>query len=501
MIQGTGPASIYVRISEDRDGEGQGVDRQEKDCRELAARQGWEVAKVYSDNNLSASKKGVVRPQYQQLLKDIQAGTVRRLIVDKPDRLYRKTKELDHLIDVIEGVGHPVEIAVVKQSNGLDLSTTNGRMVARILGATAQAEAETIRDRIKRKMDDKISKGEWKGGPRPFGFESVDKRLRQKPGEIKLLRKAKDDLIAGRKSIHVICKEWAAAGVRSGRSAVVAETTLVKMLTSSRMVGEYEGGVKGDWEKVFEPHELETLRAILKTKSYGKRREGGVYLLTGEILKCAECHGPLYGTPTYGGKWVGGTKTTGGTFQKVTTPYYTCRDTIAFKGCGHVAMRVSDLDDEVMRQIADFLEPFFYSETEFLSMHFSESPGLAAASAELAKVHAVEARADEQYREGDITKAEYREAKHKLEPRLKAAAAAVEAAQGQIAGLHELATLPADEIITRWREMDRDERRHIVLALVAEVRVKPHHGGERSMRSKPDPNRVEVVFRPELLAE
>jgi DNA invertase Pin-like site-specific DNA recombinase len=516
VIQTTGPAVIYVRISEDRDKDGLGVERQEKDCRELAKRLKWEVEKVYSDNNVSASKKGVVRPEYQQLLKDIEAGKVRRLILDKPDRLWRKNKELEHLIDVIEQ--HPIEIAVVK-SGDIDLNTTNGKMIARILGATAQAEAETIRDRIKRKMEDKISKGEWVGGPRPFGFDSVDKRLVQVPKEIALLRAAKDNLIAGKKSIHVICMEWKAAGQLSARDKTIAETTLVKMLTSPRMIGEYDGGIKGDWEPVLERPEWEKLRAILKTRPSSKRREGGVYLLTGEILKCANCGGPLYGLPTYGGAWVGGTKETGGTFVKKNVPYYTCRKTVSYAGCSKVAMRASAVDDEVMRQIADYLTPFIrvadFAEDEderkrllaenpndfelFLPVRrFKESPTLAAASAEMVKVQEDERRINEMLGDGLLDKNGYRDAKARLAPRLKAATAALEAAQGHLAGLHELAALDPVRFVSRWREMSRDERRRVVLALVAEVRVKRHHNGDRSMRTTPDLHRVTVTFRPEL---
>jgi len=42
-------AAIYCRISDDREGRGLGVARQEDDCRKLAERLGWEVAKLYRD--------------------------------------------------------------------------------------------------------------------------------------------------------------------------------------------------------------------------------------------------------------------------------------------------------------------------------------------------------------------------------------------------------------------------------------------------------------------
>ena len=40
-------AGVYVRISDDREGLGVGVARQEKDCRKLAEERGWQVTEVY----------------------------------------------------------------------------------------------------------------------------------------------------------------------------------------------------------------------------------------------------------------------------------------------------------------------------------------------------------------------------------------------------------------------------------------------------------------------
>jgi DNA invertase Pin-like site-specific DNA recombinase len=47
-------AAIYCRISQDRNGDGLGVTRQEDGCRALSDRLGWEVAGVYVDDDRSA---------------------------------------------------------------------------------------------------------------------------------------------------------------------------------------------------------------------------------------------------------------------------------------------------------------------------------------------------------------------------------------------------------------------------------------------------------------
>src|SRR4051794_21562049 len=87
-------AGIYCRISRDKSGAGHGVERQQRDCRTLAEHLGWEVEKVYVDNDISAYS-GKARPQYQAMLADIGAGVVTGVIAWHPDRLHRAPTELE----------------------------------------------------------------------------------------------------------------------------------------------------------------------------------------------------------------------------------------------------------------------------------------------------------------------------------------------------------------------------------------------------------------------
>ena len=66
-------AAIYSRISRDFTGERAGVARQEEDCRAKASALGWEVVRVFVDNDVSAYS-GKRRPGYQTMLQAIEAG-------------------------------------------------------------------------------------------------------------------------------------------------------------------------------------------------------------------------------------------------------------------------------------------------------------------------------------------------------------------------------------------------------------------------------------------
>ncbi len=70
-------AAIYARISQDRTGEGLGVQRQLEDCRAEATRRGWRVAEEYVDDDISAYS-GKQRPAYQRMLEDLRSGVRER---------------------------------------------------------------------------------------------------------------------------------------------------------------------------------------------------------------------------------------------------------------------------------------------------------------------------------------------------------------------------------------------------------------------------------------
>ncbi len=81
--------AIYVRISSDPTGQGLGVARQRTACTSRAQALGWDVVEVYEDNDVSATS-GRLRPAYQRMLSDLEAGRVDAVVVWDLDRLHRQ---------------------------------------------------------------------------------------------------------------------------------------------------------------------------------------------------------------------------------------------------------------------------------------------------------------------------------------------------------------------------------------------------------------------------
>src|SRR5438105_1425755 len=97
-------AALYCRISEDREGDGAGVRRQEADCKALAKRRGWLVADVFIDNDVGAYA-GKRRPEYVRMVQAIKAGDVDAVIVWHLDRLTRRPAELEDFFEVCDAAG------------------------------------------------------------------------------------------------------------------------------------------------------------------------------------------------------------------------------------------------------------------------------------------------------------------------------------------------------------------------------------------------------------
>jgi site-specific DNA recombinase len=139
-------AAIYTRISYDPAGQRAGVERQRLDCEALCLARGWEVVTYLEDNDRSAHS-GKPRRAYQQLLRSIEASEIDAIVTWHNDRLHRSPRELEGFIDLVELTG--VRVAVVSGGD-YDLTTPDGRLAARIVGAVARKESEDRSRRVRR---------------------------------------------------------------------------------------------------------------------------------------------------------------------------------------------------------------------------------------------------------------------------------------------------------------------------------------------------------------
>jgi site-specific DNA recombinase len=249
-------AGVYVRISQDREGRELGVGRQEEDCRALAERRGWEVVRVYSDNDRSATKGN--RPAWKRLLADLEAGQVDRVVAYSSSRMYRRLKDLLPLLELVKT--RPIEIATVA-SGSISLDTADGRMIANILASVDQAEAERTGERVKRQQRARREAGLPHSGGKPLYPN---------------LRTAADMILAGHSPAA------ASRAISNGQGRILT-THLRRSLLSRRALA----------EGVVTAEEQATLGALLAQKS--DRRPGALKFVLSGIARCGRCGGPMVG--------------------------------------------------------------------------------------------------------------------------------------------------------------------------------------------------------------
>lgn len=463
-------AGIYVRISEDREGAGLGVKRQESDCRALAERLGWPVGEVYVDNDLSAYN-GHERPAYRQLLADLQAGTLGAVLAWHTDRLHRSPRELEEFIGVCEDRG--IEIQTVS-AGPLDLASPSGRMAARVYGAVARHESEHKAERIRRKARELAEAGKLGGGgTRPYGY-LIDRRT-VRDDEAALIRDLARRVLAG-EPLRAIVRDLNERRVPTVTGATWTTIAMHRILTSGRIAGwrehRHQLVAKAEWQAIIDRPTLDRLRALLLDPA--RRVTTGpqvrAYLLGGGMARCGRCGHPLRSAPRADG-----------------TRRYACRRMPEMTGCGSTTIVANQLEAHMRDLILERLDsPQMLAAIEAHERQTAQAIDLGAMHADEA---GLEQLARDHYSDRLIGRSEYLAARDALQRRLDVARARLARVNGS-GHARQLVGFGA-ALRKAWDGESFDWRRAIVTTIVDRVTIGPGRRGYNRF----EPSRVTVDWR------
>lgn len=168
-VQSTSPdevwAWIYLRITKDQEKAGWGVGRQLPACERECAALGWKIAGIVNENDTKASGKKP-RKKYEAMLADLRAGNGNAVVGYAQDRVTRKTREAEDLLDLHDTIGTRIAIA---DAGELRLTNPDTRANFRNSTVNGMREIDWISKRTRDESHQRAHRG-LGNGPVPFGY-------------------------------------------------------------------------------------------------------------------------------------------------------------------------------------------------------------------------------------------------------------------------------------------------------------------------------------------
>ena len=301
-------AGIYIRVSTfDQAREGFSLREQEERLKEFCKFKRYNIYKVYQDAGISA--KNDKRPAYQEMIEDVKKGNINVIVALKLDRLTRSVYDIEKLMKFVNDYECDID-CMADESN---TTTSNGRMVMRIMTSVSQNEIEKCSERTKFGMAGAIKNGHIPNRT-GLGFKRENKKLVPDPLTKDIIVRIFDLYLEG-KSHQAIANIY-------NKEKVLGKTnwydsTIQKILSNELYKGDYVNGKRTKHPTYYE-NVIEPIVSKEKWEScqYQKLRNArhyertATYLFTNK-LKCSKCSNFLGGHAT--------TKTNGKKYY-----YYKC---------------------------------------------------------------------------------------------------------------------------------------------------------------------------------
>lgn len=286
---------VYCRQSVAEHDQTLSLDSQATACRAHAAAQGWAVAGEYRDADVRGWREADRRPGLAAALADIRGGLADGLLVWKLDRLARKLRIQEHVIDDIADLGAAV-VSVTEPWVAQPL-------FRQLLGAVAEQQTRDQRAHTVRALGERRARGLHVGSVayayRSAGPDRPPVPDRERPDRIAAVRRAFDLRAAGA-SAYGIARDLSANGYRTASGSTRWNTaTIFKLLRNPIYRGAFNYGafaghpepLEGAVEPIVDPDLWHRAQAIPNRVRAPRRKSSGSWL-EGRIDHA--CGQPMY---------------------------------------------------------------------------------------------------------------------------------------------------------------------------------------------------------------
>ena len=192
--------------------------------------------KVWNEGGQSSAKDDFVnRPVLMELLQEVENGNVKHLFVFNTDRLSRNEETWGVIrIKLVKN-----EVAVYTSSGEFNLNNPMDKLLLGIMSAVSTYDNTIRAERSRLGKVKRVKQGFWLGGPPPYGYQLIEKKLVPEPTESKWVKYIFESY-RDRKSVREIRQELMVNGVITRRGNVVwSFGSIEKLLTNTHYSGYY----------------------------------------------------------------------------------------------------------------------------------------------------------------------------------------------------------------------------------------------------------------------
>ncbi len=230
--QDIGCTGLYIRVSTDKQAsEGYSLDAQLQRLTAYCAAQGWTVCSEHIYIDAGQTGTNTDRAALQTMLAAAQAGSIRRIVAIKLDRMARNVRDFLGLVDTLTAWG--CDLALIAEN--FDTSTPTGKFALTMFAAMAELEAATITDRVMTGKRQKAQEGGFNGSPAPLGYTLVDGTF--VPNEDAATVEAIFDWFVGGAGLTEIAKRLADQGAPTAKGGSWRPVTVRYILSNGLYAG------------------------------------------------------------------------------------------------------------------------------------------------------------------------------------------------------------------------------------------------------------------------